>query len=34
MITTLDGVERKLDTEMLVIADAQNAGGGRGRDGW
>ena len=24
-ITTLDGVERKLDADMLVIADAQSA---------
>ncbi len=32
-ITTLDDVERKLDTDMLVIADAaQRSGGGR-RDG-
>ena len=32
-ITTLDGVERTLDADMLVIADRDRGAGGRRRDG-
>ena len=32
-LQTLDGVERTLDQDMLVIADARARGGGRRRDG-